>query len=254
MKRLHLFEWEDQPWLPQQFRSYLTELLSYQLQAIYLPAVPVLAQWLLRCHCCTVVDLGSGAGGPWPLLQTELASIGISLSILLTDKYPDLTQLSNVPSQLSIRYYPHSVDALAVSDELVGCRTLFTCFHHFRPHQAMTVLRQTSERQVPIAIFEFTERKWSNILGILLSPLLVWLHTPSITPFRWKRLLWTYLVPVIPFLYMWDGLVSHLRTYTIAELQAMIDTCPACDFQWEIGRIKHPTGDTVLTYLIGWKL
>jgi hypothetical protein len=36
--------------------------------------------------------------------------------------------------------------------------------------------------------------------------------TPWIRPFRWSRLLWTYVVPIIPAVLLFDGIVSCLRT------------------------------------------
>ena len=33
MKRVHLFEWEDQPWLPRVFRDYTTDHLRFALES-----------------------------------------------------------------------------------------------------------------------------------------------------------------------------------------------------------------------------
>jgi hypothetical protein len=250
MKRIHLFEWGDQPWLPRRFRGDLTELLRYQVSEVYQPAVPLLARWLRNGRCNSVVDLCSGAGGPWPALQEALSAEGIGVRVLLTDKYPSAVD-TDLPAD-ACHFHNHAVDALAMPADLEGGRTLFTSLHHFRPEQARSLLRQAVDHRTPIAVFEFTERKWSNVFGMLLSPLLIWLQTPFIRPFRWGRLLWTYLLPVTPLLYLWDGLVSHLRTYTLAELRGMLPAPPEPGYQWESGHLSAPDGGVTITYLMGW--
>ena len=86
---------------------------------------------------------------------------------------------------------------------------------------------------------------------MLLVPLMVLLTTPFIRPFRWSRLLWTYLIPVVPFVSLFDGLVSNLRTYNVRELLQLTEAMDAKSFQWEIGEVKSPAGPIPITYLIG---
>jgi len=35
----------------------------------------------------------------------------------------------------------------------------------------------------------------------------------------WVQILFTYVVPILPLLIFWDGLVSQLRTYSVQELE-----------------------------------
>jgi hypothetical protein len=53
----------------------------------------------------------------------------------------------------------------------------------------------------------------------LLIPLLVFLLTPLVRPVSWVQILFTYLVPILPVLIFWDGLISQLRTYSVQELE-----------------------------------
>ena len=79
-------------------------------------------------------------------------------------------------------------------------------------------------------------------------PLLVLLITPRIRPFSWARLVLTYLFPIVPLLILWDGLVSCLRTYRVAELRAM--TADLDDsYTWDAGEYRRR--GMVITYLIG---
>jgi hypothetical protein len=74
----------------------------------------------------------------------------------------------------------------------------------------------------PIGIFEIPDRRWVTLVSLcLLTPLLVIVTTPFIRPFCWRRLLWTYVVPLVPLTCLWDGIVSQLRAYSVSELKSL---------------------------------
>jgi hypothetical protein len=79
----------------------------------------------------------------------------------------------------------------------------------------------------------------------------VLLVTPFIRPFRWSRLFWTYLVPVVPLVSLFDGLVSCLRTYSIQELRELTEDLGANNYRWNVGELKGK-GPIPITYLIGF--
>jgi hypothetical protein len=140
-----------------------------------------------------------------------------------------------------------------VPRQLTGLRTLFNAFHHFRPAEAIAVLRDASQAGQPIAIFEIPDRRFRTIISVLFFvPLLVAVMTPFIRPFTWRRLLWTYLFPLVPITCWWDGAVSQLRAYSPEELKTLGETADSQSYVWSAGhiRIKSPPGN--LTYLIGY--
>ncbi len=59
-----------------------------------------------------------------------------------------------------------------------------------------------------------------SIVSMLFVPLGALLVTPFIRPFRWSRLVFTYVIPVLPLLIVFDGIVSCLRVYSPDELRA----------------------------------
>ena len=61
-------------------------------------------------------------------------------------------------------------------------------------------------------------------------PVFAWILTPRMRPFRWSRLLLTYLLPLIPLVVLWDGLVSCCRTRTPQELLALTKDFPQYDW------------------------
>lgn len=155
-------------------------------------------------------------------------------------------------SSVRIKSYPASVNALRVPSELTGFRTLFTSFHHFQPDEALTILRDAVASHSGIGIFESTQRRLSGVLGMLITPLIVWLVTPFIRPFRWTRLLWTYLLPLVPLIVVFDGVVSVLRSYTVAELTAFTKELSDSGYEWDVGETTAQSFHTPVTYLIGY--
>jgi hypothetical protein len=76
--------------------------------------------------------------------------------------------------------------------------------------------------------------------------------TPLIRPFRWLRLLCTYVVPIIPLVLLFDGVVSCLRTYRPQELREIIKKLSGIEYQWEVGELSKAAGQPPITYLIGY--
>lgn len=255
MKRLHLFEIHDQDWCPRAIRDAETDYLQFVIAKTkpYAAVVPMLATALQRTGTRRVLDLCSGAGGPWFWLQPVLAEQGLSVSVCLTDKYPNVGAVGPLSrrANLAIGYHPQPVDATRVPDELAGFRTMFSAFHHFRPEEARGVLADAVQKRQGIAAVEGTHHSALAMLLMLLVPLLVLLMTPFIRPFRWSRLLWTYLIPLVPLITLFDGVVSCLRTYSVGELGELTEELNAKDYQWEIGEVKSTAGPIPITYLIG---
>jgi hypothetical protein len=254
--RVHLFEIHDLGWFPMVWRDLLTDFLSFHAIVFkpYAGVAPLLAEALSEAGTAHIVDLCSGAGSPIVSLVPAIRRLGVpDLSVTLTDKYPNLEAFRRtcVEAEGSIDCVESAVDANDVPPGLGGFRTLFTSFHHFCPKQAWAVLEDADNHAAGIGVFEYTERNWLIwSLPVLLIPLFVWACTPFIRPFSWRRLLWTYLLPVVPIVAMWDGLVSNLRTYSVAELRELVEQIGGRRFRWRIGRVRS-IGASRVTYLIG---
>lgn len=251
--RLHLLEVHDQPWCPRGVRDAITDLLGWTLTVVhhYAPATPVLAAALRRTGAATVVDLGSGGGGPWRRLQPDLAARGLRPELVLTDKFPNQPALARARDRLAapLRVVAEPVDAAAVPPSLIGFRTLFTTFHHFPPAAARAVLADARRGALGIAVFEVTQRSLVALVAML-SFVLVPLVVPFLRPFRWDRLFWTFLVPLVPLVAVWDGLVSCLRTYTPAELQTLVQDFD--DWEWHASERGRSWWPFPITCLVGY--
>ena len=254
--RLHLFELEDQSWFPSEIRNLATDYLEFIQKAFSLhrPIVKLLAEGLQTARVDRVVDLCSGGGGPVLALQKELSEQGVSVRFTLTDRFPNLFAFERIKAVSSgtIDFVPEFVDAKNVPQDLKGFRTIFNGFHHFRPPDAVAVLRDAARAAQPIAVFEISARRLGAILPLmLLTPLLVWLTTPWIRPFRWHRLLWTYVIPLVPLTCWWDGIVSQLRAYNVRELERLAAGAGAVNYTWQAGQTPIVSVPGNLTFLLG---
>ena len=253
--RLHLFEWEDQPWFPDFLRSAMTRYLAaaYGISPFPRRWATCLSKLMSRDATTDIVDLGSGSGGPIARVIKELEQAGFNTSVTLTDLYPHVSGFEfGTDEGSSIRYWPEPVDATRVPAALSGIRTMFASFHHFRPQAAQGILRDAFEQQCPICIFEGTSRTGAAIASSLLIPLFVLLLTPLVRPLSWVQILFTYFVPILPLLIFWDGFVSQLRTYSVQELEEFTRHLQSPAYRWEAGLIEIPRMPTGVPYLIGW--
>lgn len=255
MGRIHLFEFEDQKWFPGFLRDYGTDFLQFlsNKTKLYRPIIPILEKGLKKSGTNQIVDLASGGGGGILWIGSELRKTVSDLKITLTDYYPNLGAFEHTKKQAGyIDYITSPVDARYVPKHLNGFRTQFLSLHHFKPKDAQRILQNAVDSQNGIGIFEAQERSLAGILAMLFSPISVLLTTPFIRPFKLGRLIFTYLIPIVPIFVLWDGVVSSLRTYSLKEMQNLVDGLDNKEsYDWEMDRIK--SGPGVLLYLLGTK-
>lgn len=255
MGRIHLFEFEDQKWFPSFLRNYGTDFLQFlsNKSKMYHAIVPILEKGLQKSHTNQIIDLGSGGGGGLIWLNSELKKNTPNLKITLSDFYPNIAAFEYSKQQAdNFEYIETSVDARNVPAELKGLRTQFLSLHHFKPADAKKILQNAVDTNNSIAIFEAQERSLPSIIAMLFSPLIVLLTTPFIRPFTIGRILFTYIIPVVPLFVLWDGVVSSLRTYSLDEMNGLVDSLEGAEqYDWEIEKVK--SGPSIVLYLLGTK-
>ncbi len=253
MKRVHLFEFEDFQWFPTFLRNYLTDFLQFLSNRfdLYKDVVPLLSEALERSGGHTIVDLASGGGGGLLKLSEHLKEKHPDLKIILTDYYPNVTAFKRTTALSPVfTYYEQSVNAMDVPSDLKGLRTQFLSLHHFRPEAAVKILQNAVDSNTPIALFEAQQRDVKSMISMIFSPVSVLLVTPFIRPFSLGRILFTYIIPLVPLFVMWDGIVSALRTYSEKEMHELVSKVNGHErFEWKIGVKKSGPGG--VPYLIG---
>ncbi|MFO1019577.1 MAG: hypothetical protein U0903_02575 [Planctomycetales bacterium] len=263
MRRLHLFEWEDQPWLPSVFRDFITDHLRFGLsepmrRSLNRSIAKHLKGVFGKVETRRIVDLCSGAGGPLLEVQQILTkNLKIPVEVLLTDLYPnkEAFERSEADGGGAVKARYESTSAFDVPEELTGVRTLFTALHHFRPEQVKLILADAAKKRQPIATFEPLERSWRMLTVILLDAIRRSIFlTPKVGKLTPARFIFTYLIPIAPMIMMWDGAVSVMRTYKPEELRQLAEEVGATEYDWEAGQFDHLGPYAIMMptiYLIG---
>lgn len=254
MRRLELQEIHDHPAFPGFLRDLVTDAMQslWEFANCYKAVLGRLLEAMEGAGAREVLDLCSGGGGPWLQLvrEPELRKIP-GVSVRLTDKYPNRLALERVQAASTLlSFEPSSVDATSIPNHLNGFRTFFSSFHHFGPEAAHRVLRDAMEHRRGVGIFEMPHRSPRTIFMICCIPVLSWILAPTIRPFKWSRLFWIYLVPVIPFVLFYDGIVSCFRVYSHEELEQLVGPLTTPGYEWQIGEERSEF--LPVTYLLGY--
>jgi len=221
----------------------------------YEAALPLLQELLDRTHQSQITDLCSGAGGGIAGIQQALSQrMGSSVHITLSDLYPNVEAYKYLQKQSNgaLDFIPTPVNAAAVPESITGVRTIFSSFHHFPLPVAKAILQDAADKRAAIGVFEGADKSWLELLLLwFVFPVIILLVTPFIRPFKWSRLLFTYLIPLIPLGILWDGTVSLLRIYTPGMLRQIVSEIKTENYTWRTGKAGTRPGKYVI-YLIGY--
>jgi hypothetical protein len=264
MKRIHLFEFEDQPWLPASIRTAMTNLIVvfHKMTGTH----EVIERLLLKVreghNFSRIVDIGSGSGGAMPevLRRINEKEGKEKVDLLLTDLHPnpDFVKKINNKNIPYLKYQKEPLDATRLESAPEGLKTMVNSFHHLPPEKARSVLRSARESRQPLLIYEMAENKVPTLLWWLLLPLSLIIlivmslfMTFAVRPMRWQQLLFTYLIPIIPIFYAWDGQVSMIRMYTFNDFEELLEGIKGEGYKWEMGQAKKENGKNLGYYVLG---
>ena len=195
------YEIEDQAFFPSMLRRQQMEAISFmvQLMQTYKPLVPWVQRILKQQPAWT--DGCTGAAGPVIYLLQQGC---MPQQLILADRYM-LVEKTRVPHS---NYRLLQTD---VQQEIPGNGfvTMFNAFHHFSPDAQKQFLEKAASQKRPLLIAEITRPGLINFVSITLAAtLLQVLVAPFIKPFRWSRLLCTYIIPLNIITVLWDGWMS----------------------------------------------
>ena len=231
MRRRHWFEIADVGVCPEGLGRAMRESMA----ALPAPFAALLAGPLVdalkRTGSKRVLDLCSGAGGPWHHLAHAISDAGLDLDVELTDagRFPrDLTL--PLTSRVGLFYSRDALDARSLPADRPGFRTVFNALHHLRPEEVRSLFARTAAAGEGIFVSEITSRRWTNLLWNLLGiPLLVLLAAPF--TLNRRIIAWTYGGFLLPLALGWDGAVSCLRSHRPDELLEL-GHLAAPDYEW----------------------
>ncbi|HPH29890.1 MAG TPA: hypothetical protein PLA87_23765 [Pseudomonadota bacterium] len=261
MQRVNLFEFEDFDWLPAPIRDGGTDLLDLGFRRIgfFDGVAHKLIETLQVTGATRVLDMCSGGGGGTLQLLDHVRATGLHTEFVFSDRHPNAAGITRVAQRMdpSAHYERQPLDAMTAFGSHAGLRTMSGALHHFTPDAVQAILAAVIERRAPLAFFDIAASPVLRQLPIGLAPLAMipnmlmlfvasLLAVPFLRPFRLSRLLFTYVLPLIPALVAWDGTASALRAYSPDELLSLAQAVPgAAGYRWEsrvIGSALYLTG------------
>ena len=263
MKRIQLFEFEDFNWFPTSIRTSMTNLIVVLEKMMGTKEVLTKLLKLVkeRHDFSQIVDMGSGSGGPMPdAVEALNEGSEDKVQLMLTDLHlnPSFVQQINDKQHPFIRYHPTSVNATQLSEAPKGLKTMINSFHHMPPKAAKQILKSAQESKEPFLIYEIGENNIPTLLWWLFLPIsliilmvMVLFMTPAVRPMRWQQLVFTYLIPIIPIFYAWDGQASLMRMYTFNDLEMLLSDIKTDDYSWEMAVATKENGKKSGYYVLG---
>jgi hypothetical protein len=257
MKRIHLFEFEDFSWFPNWLRQCLTRMMVVMHKLLHTSEemAGLVDRALKHAESNTIIDLCSGSGGPMPeVLNILKDKYGVEKpKLIMTDLFPNkkYAKKINDDGQGEISYLIDPMDATSVDSNKKGLRTMVGSLHHMKPEIAKLILKNAMISKQPFCSLEISDNSFPKAIWWMAIPInILTLLVVSLMarPMTFHQLFFTYLVPLIPITFAWDGAVSNARTYTLEDLDLLLEGLESDDYTWEKGVID---GKSKKVYLLG---
>lgn len=263
MKRIQLFEFEDFSWFPKPIRTGMTNLLIvlHKLMGTKAVITSLINAIKNKHQFLKIIDLGSGSGGIMPdvikTINDENSTNPIAL--ILTDLHPNHKLVKRINSKNdNTSYIETMVDATNLNELPKGLKTMINSFHHMPPKIAKSILKSAQDTKQPLLIYEIGENNIPTVLWLILLPISLFIliimslfMTPFVRPLSWKQLLFTYLIPIIPLCYAWDGQASLMRMYTFKDIEFLLNDFKNDTYIWQMAQAKKANGKKLGYYVLG---
>lgn len=240
--RLELYEFGDQKWLRGWLRQAYVDCLNFLLKSgkHYEKMYLHFARWIKGAGNHPVIDLASGGAGPIDTLLSSAKKSGTKLpQIILSDLFPNVEHyrmLQNRYGKEAIEYLSEPVSATNVPNKDLKLRLICSSFHHFSSNEARQIIRDTIENGSGIMILEPFQRNFRHLLMTTMTGPFMGMLAPFFSEkFKLKTFLVCTLIPIIPLMLYFDGIVSVLRTHTFEEIMEMFPENEREQFIFEQG-------------------
>lgn len=241
MVTLHTMkELEDYDWFPPMLRQMQLEFIGYTVYATALlkPLVPLMDERIATPKYVQLVDLCSGSGMPMLYLAKQIKH---NLPITLTDKFPQPNATNAV-----LRYQQKAVDVLKMQWNTNTIYTMFNAFHHFNNIEQKQIIQNAAEQKATVLIVEIlTPSVWTMVQVLFTATVLQLIFTPFVPPFRWQRLLFTYLIPINIVTVLWDGIISVLKSKSKKGFIDLANATSTNDYNVQVQFLKSK-GNTLI--------
>lgn len=228
MKRRHVPQFTNQTWFPTYLKQCIFEFMTWfvgKVQAAK-PFMPVIDEGLSHTSSHQIVVIKSNFGAGFETLKPFLDT-----SITIQE-----TSFENLETK-------HN-----------GLYVSVNSFHQLRPKDAKNLLETIAENGHSIAVLEGNNDSLWQVVGMtIFVPLTVLLTAPFVKPFRFGRLIFTYLIPILPIITLIDGFLALFKLYAPIDLDELTSSISIKNYEWKSGKMDNNRGGKII-YLLGWKV
>lgn len=224
MKRKQAPQITNSSWFPDLLTRCVHEFMTWFVNKVKAaqPFMPVIEEGLQQADRIVVIDKKCGAG-----FET--------VDRLIDDK---------------IKRVFVNAENFTASEE--GLYLSVNSFHQFSVDEAKDILKQISQNKQPVVIVEGNNDSLWQVFGMtVIVPLTVLLTAPFVKPFRFERIIFTYLIPVLPFVTFFDGFMALFKLYAPKDLDELTASISTEGYSWRSGKLDNGRGGKII-YLIGY--
>ena len=208
-------ELEDYNWFPAIFRNFQTDFIGFVVSKFKSYGLFIDHLQALQPPLRTMTDLCSGSGEPAISIFRKSKSFTY---LTLSDKFPRFLESNEDKICNEIK----KIDVLEMSFQDNTCYTMFNAFHHFNDYEKLKIVQSIKKSGSHGFIVEILQPSVFCFLKIVVATTLgTFLITPFIVPFSFKRLFFTYIIPVNIFTIAYDGIVSVIKSRSFNEYRKM---------------------------------
>ena len=225
MKRKQITQIINTSWCPKFIKKLVAEFLSWFVVKVNAtkPFIPLIESMVNDAHSNQIINIdfniGAGIESVKPYLKEDIQIKSIPISDFNTDTK--------------------------------GVYLFLNSFHQLNVKQAKEILSQIVNSKNPVVIVEGNNDSLWQVVGMtVFVPLTTLLTAPFVKPFRLTRLLFTYIIPVLPLIITIDGCIALLKLYNPKDLLELISSINAPKYKWKAGKNDNGRGGKII-YLIG---
>jgi ubiquinone/menaquinone biosynthesis C-methylase UbiE len=210
-----LKELEDYPRFPSLLRNYQAAFIGFAAVKLRLYSPLISHMKTMHISCGEMIDLCSGSGAPAIDFFRKTNCFG---RLVLTDKYP----FPFPGNDKRITYKVESADVLKIDFQSRKCYTMFNAFHHFSDAEKLLIARRIVKAGAFGFFAEILEPDITSFLKVIFAATIgTLLMSPFIKPFSFRRLFFTYIIPVNILTIAYDGIISVFKSRTAKDYKKL---------------------------------
>ncbi len=228
MKRKQITQIINVSWFPKFLKTLVAEFLSWFVVKVNAtkPFIPVIEDVLNKTNHKRIINvefnIGAGIETVKPFLKDDVTVDSIHISNFNTSEK--------------------------------GVYLFVNSFHQLNSKKAKKILQNIVDSGNPIVVVEGNNDSLWQIVGMTVFVHLTVLFTALfVKPFRFSRIIFTYLIPILPIIIVIDGCIALLKLYNPTDLLELTSSLERNNYEWKAGKNDNGRGGKIM-YLTGRKL